>query len=542
MTLDRKLSITLAVVGVGWLIMLVAWRPAPFAVSYDDAYYYFTIGRNWAHGHASTFDMIDRTNGYHPLWQLLSVIPYLLGLNGTTAVRALLATQLVLWMGALTLMRRQIATAAAGWPTLADRPKARRLADAAVVVVFAVLAINPFLFKMVVNGLESGLVMPVGALLIWWSVKFGGRFVSRTNRSQRVTTGVILAVAFLSRTDAILLIGSVGAWCLLDGGTAKKPVAISTRIARTAEVLAGPALTIAAYLLINRTVFGTALQISGTIKRLPLTPTRVMVSCVWAAVGLGVMFFTRRTIPARSKARRTRRFLRETGFYGTFCIALVGYYSTLQAVPYLWYFAPLALYGVWFLMLFTVDLVEGSLAEAIAKDPARDISFAGVMPSMIIAVPLAIACVWSFGSFLDPGTRALMVHDAAAGAWIDKNLPPNARIASWDAGVIGYFSDRRVVNLDGVVNSERWQQSLEHGNTAPFLADRHVTFVANHGGDVAGGDPGIDGLIRHFFGTAATQTITVIYRDHYRYSGSLDGSRSNTSTKRMGTYVYRLEH
>ena len=34
----------------------------------DDAFYYFKIARNAAHGHWFTFDTINKTNGFHPLW------------------------------------------------------------------------------------------------------------------------------------------------------------------------------------------------------------------------------------------------------------------------------------------------------------------------------------------------------------------------------------------------------------------------------------------------------------------------------------------
>jgi hypothetical protein len=33
------------------------------------------------------------------------------------------------------------------------------------------------------------------------------------------------------------------------------------------------------------------------------------------------------------------------------------------------------------------------------------------------------------------------------------NLPEQAVLGSWNAGALGYLSDRRVVNLDGLVNS-----------------------------------------------------------------------------------------
>ena len=39
----------------------------------DDAYYYFKVAENIGLGHGSTFDGINPTNGYHPLWMLICI-------------------------------------------------------------------------------------------------------------------------------------------------------------------------------------------------------------------------------------------------------------------------------------------------------------------------------------------------------------------------------------------------------------------------------------------------------------------------------------
>ena len=39
----------------------------------DDAYYYFKVAQNISEGHGSTFDGINPTNGYHPLWTLVCI-------------------------------------------------------------------------------------------------------------------------------------------------------------------------------------------------------------------------------------------------------------------------------------------------------------------------------------------------------------------------------------------------------------------------------------------------------------------------------------
>ena len=39
----------------------------------DDAYYYFKVAENISEGHGSTFDGINVTNGYHPLWMIICI-------------------------------------------------------------------------------------------------------------------------------------------------------------------------------------------------------------------------------------------------------------------------------------------------------------------------------------------------------------------------------------------------------------------------------------------------------------------------------------
>ncbi|HUM26687.1 MAG TPA: hypothetical protein PKN81_10675, partial [Anaerolineales bacterium] len=39
----------------------------------DDAYYYFKVAQNITEGHGITFDGINLTNGYHPLWMLICI-------------------------------------------------------------------------------------------------------------------------------------------------------------------------------------------------------------------------------------------------------------------------------------------------------------------------------------------------------------------------------------------------------------------------------------------------------------------------------------
>ena len=70
--------------------------------------------------HGSTFDRIDLTNGYHPLWQGISVIPFWLGLDDLAAVAVAPLFQLALWAATLWLVLGRVGDAVAGWPALAE--------------------------------------------------------------------------------------------------------------------------------------------------------------------------------------------------------------------------------------------------------------------------------------------------------------------------------------------------------------------------------------------------------------------------------------
>ena len=107
-----------AIVTIVWLAIVLLWRDAPFAMTFDDAFYYFGIARNVAHGHGSTFDGIDPTNGYHPLWMLVAVPLFAAGADGTSAVRALLVVQVLCYGAALAGLALIAARAIDGWPRL----------------------------------------------------------------------------------------------------------------------------------------------------------------------------------------------------------------------------------------------------------------------------------------------------------------------------------------------------------------------------------------------------------------------------------------
>ncbi|MEY2421573.1 MAG: hypothetical protein QOI95_1640 [Acidimicrobiaceae bacterium] len=482
--MTRTLRITALAVCGAWLPIIVLWGAAPFTVTFDDAYYYFQIGREIAHGHGSTFNGLDHTNGYHPLWQGICALPYLVGFSGLAAVRALLVLQLLLWAATLWVIAGIVG------------PRLSRVSTGTVAVLMALIAGNPYVLKIFVNGLESGVT----------ALAYAGLIAAVLKRNERLMA-VMLVVAFLGRTDAVFVIA-----CLF----------VATRAWQRFVPVGAVA---AVYLLANQVVFGSPLQVSGVIKRQPLTAGRLVAVSVVALVALAVGIGARRL--ASDRFARTTSFLAETSWFAAACVLLVGYYRVLSVEVYLWYYAPVALYLFMLLLHAAGDFAEGVVAEGQSLRTVQ----------AILVLPFALAFVFSARQITDPELRSLQEGDRAAAVWVRENTPSNVVIASWDAGVVGYFSDRPVVNLDGVVNSFEWERARHHApaETARFLLDRGVTLIVNHGELVNGEDPDIARNVEALLGP--TFRVRQVHREEYVYSGTAGGQ---SGTRRMATFVYEL--
>ena len=61
---------------------------------------------------------------------------------------------------------------------------------------------------------------------------------------------------------------------------------------------------------------------------------------------------------------------------------------------------------------------------------------------------------------------------------LDDATPPGSIIGMTGGGMQGYFStDRTVVNLDGLINSQEYYQSMLDGTTAEFLINMKLDYV-----------------------------------------------------------------
>ena len=171
----------------------------------DDAYYYFKVAQNISEGHGSTFDGINKTNGYHPLWMLICV-----------PVFALARFDLILPLRVLFLLLSGLSVATG---ILLYRLVGRVFAPAigalaALGWVFSQHVLN----AVYIQGLETGIAAFFIVLLAYKLYEFEKSWrTNEVSKKQLVILAVIAVLTMFSRLDLVFLAGMAGIWIIFRG-------------------------------------------------------------------------------------------------------------------------------------------------------------------------------------------------------------------------------------------------------------------------------------------------------------------------------------
>lgn len=204
-----------------------------------DAMAYLRVSWSIANGSGSTYDGLQPTNGYHPLWMWLHV-PLM---RGATSPMERLAAARALW-GLTTL------AATAAWAWLAWRATARALPAALVAMGIGATGWTVYV-------LDSGMETPVALLTLALGFLAVDRAAAAPSLLRGALAGLALGAALLARLDAGLLLVPLGLWCAWH--------LRFHRAALGALLISGTA-AVAPYFWWNLQNFGGLQPVSGQVK------------------------------------------------------------------------------------------------------------------------------------------------------------------------------------------------------------------------------------------------------------------------------------
>jgi hypothetical protein len=171
----------------------------------DDAYYYFKVAQNISEGHGSTFDGIDVTNGYHPLWMLVCM-----------PIFALARFDLILPLRVLVLVMSGLSVATG---ILLYRLIGKIFTPALGAIAALFWVFNHHIFATLYQtGLESGIAAFFAVLLVYKLYEFELSWRNGpVSNKQIATLGLIALLTMFSRLDLVFFAGMVGFWIVFRG-------------------------------------------------------------------------------------------------------------------------------------------------------------------------------------------------------------------------------------------------------------------------------------------------------------------------------------
>lgn len=427
-------------------------------LSIDDAYYYVVTARNFVETGTFTFDGVNATNGFHPLWMAVCValVAVFDAGDGTIAgLRpfALAELALLIAAGAAVLV-------AAGRALLGPR---RDMALAMGCLAALLAIVFPSTGWRFALGLETALsaLLTVLTLLLARAGALGW------------LSGV-MALLVLSRLDTALFV------------VAPTLIYVLWRRGLLAAVLTGlPAvLATLAAMAVNQAYFGHATPISGALKSsfpVPRIDLSFAFDSVLPILRAPSLFGLRQLLTNGNLAIVTALTL------GSAVLAAAIPRRRLEAhdlhVLVVTFALVFNLYAfqvwakttpAWYLAL---PVLTAYVAAARLVWKACDEWGAGLAPIGLLAAML----IWSV-----PLNAPALAGEprTALGGWRDdfyaclrERTDPGDLLAGTDVGEIAYHARRNVVNLDGLINNYDYQAYLSDGRLADYVADTGITHL-----------------------------------------------------------------
>ncbi|TDI43255.1 MAG: hypothetical protein E2P00_05355 [Acidobacteria bacterium] len=476
---------------------------------YDDAYYYLGVARNLAAGAGSTFDGINATNGYHPLWCWLLVPVIALARSPGAGVRAIG----LLWYGMAA------ASAVALWWTLR-----RRSGAAGAVMAAALFGLHPLIALNLSrpNGLETPLYALLLALFlgVWERIHRQPSYFP--GRRRMLLAGLLLGTVILSRLDAGML-ALAAAFLLMAGGLRRG--GMRTALVRVTVLAVGASVLVVPVLAWNAWRFGSPMPISEravqvyaeevrqelggvgdsrywrrrawhALESVPLQMAReatggtAVLRPLWRqgkVAGIAVLLLlVIGTAAAMRRRARGRDILGDALTLLALACALhytaymLWFWAGSERGFRLYYFMPESM-----LAAGVAGTLAGGLLDRIVRRTLwrRTLATAGIA---CLALFLVSVTATRFDQTRDePGPLA----ERRLYGWIRHNLPEDAVLATTDAGRLGYFCGRPVVNLDGLINDQHFLVALRDKKVAAYVHDSPITHLVAGVGALHGYDP-----------------------------------------------------
>ncbi|MBN1661686.1 MAG: hypothetical protein JXA93_25045 [Anaerolineae bacterium] len=452
---------------VAWYLV-PAWGRSGPGFPYDDAWIHAVFARNLVQHHTIGFYPAQWTGGTSSfLWVLALAIGLAAGLDPPAAA-ALLGTAASVVTGIVFFFLL-----------------ASELENHAAALFWALLAValGPTIY-LALSGMETLFFVALALLSVALFVK-----------ANYPGAGLLLALLVLTRIEALALAGVLGLAALIRHRRQALQPILWTSVP--------PLVTLFVFAVYNLAVTDTLLPTTMAGRKwlwgLPdatvtLTPTalvsyldtwRLYVEgwlfhahtlpdplrflyrlLIWSSLATGAWLLIRATV----RSARERQVTAAPLLFW-WALAHNGIYLFLSPMPSIRHQVPN--------LLLVILLLAVVWQAATTRLRTRGVTLRALPLAFLLLVAIGlIPTSWEWRqAYSDHVAHINRVH-AAAGRWIDANLPVDARLAAFDIGALAYFGNREVLDLGGLVEHDFARRYLYPRRVDQYLIEREVDYLA----------------------------------------------------------------
>lgn len=146
------------------------------------------------------------------------------------------------------------------------------------------------------------------------------------------------------------------------------------------------------------------------------------------------------------------------------CAFLILFHTVLRWYPRPWYFVPCSL---------VFAMIAGTTYSQLHRFSqfGKYKSLAGPILAEIFLI-FGVAIWWQ-------GTHPWQTEMYQGATWLRVNTPRSSRVASFNAGIYAYFSQRNVTNLDGAVNGAAFR-AIQSKKLMQYILDENIDYLIDY--------------------------------------------------------------
>ncbi len=439
----------------------------------DDSFFYVKTANNIASGLGSTFDGINKTNGYHPLYMvLLTLVAFFVPLTGTSGVYAVCVVDSLLFAAFLISVDKCIKEFG-GFDRL--------FRVLTLIVLTAALGLKDF-------GMEVKLLLPLVWLMLFCMLKLSLQADDRN--LSLLGIGTFGAAVYLTRLDMVLLMLMLFPFfCYrLSFKKAANSAGFYKSVCLIFLPLAFIMVSFAAY---NWFVYSIPTSISSTLKfGYRGNPIDMFRSWLLPGAGFGgirmrfaLCFYGALLYLAvyrgciRTSVRRLSKgcldFHELLVVLNAFSICYLTVLLLFTRLPGVtcWYMAfPLSI------TIVTAMNCTNILLAKVSEHYTH--SFVYVTKVCLVLFIVSGVVLFKTQRLREAVAANRNQNNIAIGLWMREHLQQDAVVFQVDAcGLVAYFSERAVVNGDGLINGWNYQQYLKRNALSGYLKEINVQYI-----------------------------------------------------------------